>query len=155
MTDDATRKTNRTAFILELTALTRKYGIAIGGCGCCGSPWLDERADITDEESGYSEGGGALRWITPGDGFDWKNYRKSIVRTEQPAPEKDMPLFELRVAGPDDVVTYDNEMAALRTANSINNQYVADCLAHPDREDWVFCVATVHEAEGSGSHEKV
>ena len=27
-------------FLLELSALTKKYGIAIHGCGCCGSPMI-------------------------------------------------------------------------------------------------------------------
>lgn len=27
-------------FLTELTRLTDKYGIEIGGCGCCGSPWI-------------------------------------------------------------------------------------------------------------------
>ena len=27
-------------FLTELTKLTDKYGIEIGGCGCCGSPWI-------------------------------------------------------------------------------------------------------------------
>lgn len=29
-------------FSKELSDLTKKYGIAIGGCGCCGSPYLDD-----------------------------------------------------------------------------------------------------------------
>ena len=27
-------------FLKELTELSKKYGIFIGGCGCCGSPFL-------------------------------------------------------------------------------------------------------------------
>ena len=64
-----------------------------------------------------------------------------------------MTIFEVRVAGPDDVVTYDDELVALRNANAINKQYVADCLAHPDPMEQVLCVATVHEVEGSLDHE--
>ncbi len=30
------------AFLQELTALSDKYGIYIEGCGCCGSPWLND-----------------------------------------------------------------------------------------------------------------
>ena len=29
-------------FLKELAELTKKYDIAIGGCGCCGSPYLDD-----------------------------------------------------------------------------------------------------------------
>lgn len=29
-------------FLADLTALTHRYGIQIGGCGCCGSPFLNE-----------------------------------------------------------------------------------------------------------------
>lgn len=32
-------------FLEELTELTKKYGIEIGGCGCCGSPWLNDMID--------------------------------------------------------------------------------------------------------------
>jgi hypothetical protein len=30
------------AFLRELSALTLKYRVSIGGCGCCGSPRLSE-----------------------------------------------------------------------------------------------------------------
>ena len=31
---------NVAAFLIDLTALTKKHGIEIAGCGCCGSPYL-------------------------------------------------------------------------------------------------------------------
>lgn len=72
-------------FILKLEALTREYGISIGGCGCCGSPWLDEEADVSDARSGYSvsDGEGAterIEWLTPTDDFGWNRYADKIVR---------------------------------------------------------------------------
>jgi hypothetical protein len=54
-------------------------------------------------------------------------------------------LFEVRIAGPDDVITYDDELVALRNANAVNKQFLNDCLANPD--DHVMCVATVHAVE--------
>lgn len=36
------RKEKLYRFLMELTALTKKYDIAIKGCGCCGSPWLED-----------------------------------------------------------------------------------------------------------------
>lgn len=35
-------KEKRDAFLRDLHELTQRYGIAIGGCGCCGSPYLYE-----------------------------------------------------------------------------------------------------------------
>lgn len=35
-------------FLEELSALTKKYGIEIGGCGCCGSPYLVDHHVDTD-----------------------------------------------------------------------------------------------------------
>jgi hypothetical protein len=35
------------AFLDELTALSKKYGILIGGCGCCNSPYLQTPDGIT------------------------------------------------------------------------------------------------------------
>ena len=34
--------TDRSEFLRELTALSHKYGITIGACGCCSSPWLND-----------------------------------------------------------------------------------------------------------------
>ena len=34
------------AFLNDLTELTKKHKIEIGGCGCCGSPWLTAKEDI-------------------------------------------------------------------------------------------------------------
>lgn len=44
-------------FLNELSLLTQKYGIAIGGCGCCGSPFVyDMATDKTLLEAlGYDE----------------------------------------------------------------------------------------------------
>ena len=52
-------------FLAELTELTKKHGIAIGGCGCCGSPWITSDVDVGDDQSGYcvDEYGDNLTWI--------------------------------------------------------------------------------------------
>jgi hypothetical protein len=67
------------AFLLELRALTVKHGVEIGGCGCCGSPWLAE-ADVSDERAGYCYGKRGLRWVTPTDEWLWSNFGESVVR---------------------------------------------------------------------------
>lgn len=42
-------------FLAELTELSLKYGIEIGGCGCCGSPHLsDLPKDDMGPRSGYA-----------------------------------------------------------------------------------------------------
>lgn len=53
--------------------------------------------------------------------------------------------FEVRVAGPDDLIPFGDELAAHRCANATNKAYLADRLAHPDSE--VLCVATVHQRQ--------
>lgn len=42
----------------ELTALTKKYGIVIWGCGCCGSPSLMDLEDGMEADSICD-----LRWL--------------------------------------------------------------------------------------------
>lgn len=80
MDEDADKAARLLDFILELRQLTLKHGVAIGGCGCCGSPWLDENADVSDERAGYIYGSEELRWIAPGNKYDWENYAADIVR---------------------------------------------------------------------------
>jgi hypothetical protein len=58
-----------------------------------------------------------------------------------------MKRFEVRIAGPDDVVVFSDELEAHQRANEVNKQYLADCLANPDPADQVLCVATVHEID--------
>lgn len=72
-------------FLLDLTELTRKHGIAVGGCGCCGSPFLME-ADCSDERAGYSDSGRSdFSWIAPSDKYDWEHYSDGIVRAADSA----------------------------------------------------------------------
>lgn len=55
-------------FKRELAALTKKHRVSIGGCGCCGSPWLTHhKADDKefDADGRYSDGGDDLKWIGP------------------------------------------------------------------------------------------
>ena len=51
-------------FILELNCLTRKHKIKIGGCGCCGSPHLEEFEKEPGPNDGYAcDGSEKLEWI--------------------------------------------------------------------------------------------
>lgn len=40
-------------FLKELAELTKKYNIAIKGCGCCGSPYIDDFEKEFDGEYLY------------------------------------------------------------------------------------------------------
>ena len=70
------------AFLVGLEKLTRETGVAIWGCGCCGSPSL-ATADVSDERSGYGyDGCSCVMWIAPSDKYDWETYSEKIVREE-------------------------------------------------------------------------
>ena len=48
-------------FLTELTKLTDKYGFEIGGCGCCGSPWITSNDRDAGDELTYDEEKGCYR----------------------------------------------------------------------------------------------
>lgn len=45
------------AFRDDLTALTKKHGIVIGGCGCCGSPFMYPLSEANNMTGHYTSGG--------------------------------------------------------------------------------------------------
>ncbi len=61
---------NLDVFLEELSRLSRKYGLKIGGCGCCGSP---EICELDEPEGKYK-----YTTRTPGASLTW----------EKPAKEK-------------------------------------------------------------------
>jgi hypothetical protein len=85
---------NQVKFLLGLRELTLKYGVAIGGCGCCNSPYLYEvkvqKDGESKSESGYivdSPHGDNLKFLQKPalnshqyDKDEWENSKSQIVR---------------------------------------------------------------------------
>lgn len=71
-------------FLLGLTELTRRTGIEIGACGCCGGPSLTRlKPEQLVEQAGYAstqDQWEMVRWISPADERDWEEYRSEIVK---------------------------------------------------------------------------
>jgi hypothetical protein len=57
-----TESEKKVAFLRELTRLSRKYMLAISGCGCCGSPALDAMTAKDAEGSYDPEGSEDVEW---------------------------------------------------------------------------------------------
>lgn len=67
-------------FLIGLEKLTRETGVAIGGCGCCGSPFLHPA--MPEElvgEAGYAYVD-KVEWISPYDKYDWEKNAANIVK---------------------------------------------------------------------------
>ncbi len=78
-----TKEDREAEFMIGLARLTRETGITIGGCGCCGSPSLDEASDaeLGDHDAGYGYGdAGQVVWISRANDYAWRNFNYSIVR---------------------------------------------------------------------------
>lgn len=60
------------AFLRDLNALVSKHGLVIGGCGCCGSPWVVDAPE--NPEDGFYRFGTRLEFIHPSDEYDWEKY---------------------------------------------------------------------------------
>lgn len=58
-------------------------------------------------------------------------------------------IYELHIAGPDDVHTFEDELVALRQANTINQGYLKRRLQWGDDEP--LCVATVTPVSREGN----
>jgi hypothetical protein len=60
-------------FLDELTALTKKHKITIGGCGCCGSPYL-QAIEVVSDKGRYivnEDYSGQIVFVEPDD-YYWK-----------------------------------------------------------------------------------
>jgi hypothetical protein len=62
----ADQRARNVAFLRDLAELTRKHGIAIGGCGCCDSPFLCnlDGEDGGDYSANEHDMDGPVTWCT-------------------------------------------------------------------------------------------
>ncbi len=67
-------------FLQGLRELTLKTGIAIAGCGCCGSPYLVEiNKDSLTDDVRYGYGcADELTWISSPNQWGRENYRGNL-----------------------------------------------------------------------------
>ena len=62
------------AFLIELSELSRKHGLLIGGCGCCGSPYIMRKEDDQEPSGYFTNYSNDLSWISPRIPPDWQTF---------------------------------------------------------------------------------
>lgn len=73
-------------FIVGLEELSRKHGVYVGGCGCCGSPYVQTEDNVYPPEAGYMASGDGnavedLKWTHPEE-YYWKQGKRPIKAQE-------------------------------------------------------------------------
>ena len=62
-------------FMVELEALSRKHNIVIGGCGCCGSPFLYREGSMGREDYYQIKGFEYIEWSRKRDRDNLEAYK--------------------------------------------------------------------------------
>ena len=62
-------------FMAELEALSRKHNIVIGGCGCCGSPFLYREESMGREDYYQINGFEYIKWSRKQDRDNLEAYK--------------------------------------------------------------------------------
>ncbi len=74
---------NEKQFILALRELSLKHRVVVGGCGCCGSPWVVEiKEEAAVPEAGYAieiPSHGDISWLSPS-GTCWEEHHDKILK---------------------------------------------------------------------------
>jgi len=70
-------------FLIGLEKLSRETGVTIGGCGCCGSPYLaTDMDDMSDMRAGYvGSSGSEVNWLSP-TSAGWEDEKDNVVKGE-------------------------------------------------------------------------
>lgn len=71
-------------FLLGLRELTLKTGVSIGGCNCCGSPFLLQlKPEQMTDACGYASTRPryeSVTWVDPTDQYSWEHHAKDIMK---------------------------------------------------------------------------
>lgn len=82
---------NQRQFLIELRDISLRNKVIISGCGCCGSPFLEDKDEISPQGGYYSASGpsDSITWLQPletdsrtgeeKENFRWKDRKSAII----------------------------------------------------------------------------